>query len=63
MKSSQFKLLDMSPSSKRREMNKIYCKNHRRKGKQYVKTLEDKIESLEKQVAELQEQLAMTRVQ
>ena len=42
-------------------MNKIYCRKHRGKEKQYVKDLEIKVENLEKQVVELQEQIVMLK--
>lgn len=44
---SSLQLADMSPNSKKREINKLYCKNNRRKNKEYTKLLEDKIEQLE----------------
>lgn len=43
----------MSPRSKKREANKLYCKNTRRKNKEYTKQLEARIDELEDKVANL----------
>jgi len=48
---------DLSPKSKKKEINKLYWSNNRRKNKVYTKELEDKIEKLEKQVESLTGQL------
>lgn len=48
---------DMSPETLRKERNKVYSKASRRKKKEYVKILEDKISTLEAKVSELTDQL------
>jgi SepF-like predicted cell division protein (DUF552 family) len=49
--------MNLSPKSKKREINKLYCKNNRRKNKEYTKELEEKVELLQKQVIRLTDQL------
>ena len=53
--------LPLSPRSKKREINKLYCKNNRRKNKEYTKELESKIEFLEEKVEKLTQQLGEYR--
>ena len=57
MKVKHIQNQDLSPTEKKREINKLYCKNNRRKNKEYTKELEQKVEKLEKQVERLTDQL------
>jgi predicted RNase H-like nuclease (RuvC/YqgF family) len=47
----------LSPKSRRRAQNRIYCRQNRRKKKEYVHELENKIEHLEKQITNLSSQI------
>ena len=49
--------ISLSPKTKKSEINKAYCRNTRRKNKQYVKELEQKIEDLEAKVSYLSSQV------
>jgi len=48
---------ELSPETLRKERNKIYSQTNRRKKKEYVHILENKVEELERKVIELTDQL------
>ena len=52
------RLSDAKPSPKSKEMNRIYSRKWRRKRKEYIKTLENKIEELELKVQRLTDQIS-----
>ncbi|CAI2374591.1 unnamed protein product [Moneuplotes crassus] len=45
----------LSPKTRRKELNKIYCRNRRRNQKDYILGLENRIGDLEAEVAKLQD--------
>lgn len=48
---------DISPRSRRRAQNRIYCRENRRKKKEYVNELESKIDFLEGEIVRLNNQI------
>lgn len=48
---------DFSPRSRRRAQNRIYCRENRRKKKEYVNELESKIDFLEGEIVRLNNQI------